>query len=163
MTQTNLPDFPVATVVLVHAAWADASSWNKIIPRLQSGGLQAVAVQIPLSSLSDDAATLRRFLKRVSGPVVLVGHSYGGAVITAAGGGNSDVKALVYIAAMAPDEGDCRRTPASLCASCEHSDACARRGRASLDVGEGFRRCGRSREFRRRCSADGGNAKAYRD
>ena len=90
----------------MHAAWADASSWNKIIPRLQSGGLQAVAVQIPLSSLSDDAATLRRFLKRVSGPVVLVGHSYGGAVITAAGGGNSDVKALVYIAAMAPDEGE---------------------------------------------------------
>jgi pimeloyl-ACP methyl ester carboxylesterase len=98
MTRTTLP---VATVVLVHAAWADASSWIKIIPPLQHGGLQAVAVQIPLSSLSDDAATLRRFLKRVSGPVVLVGHSYGGAVITAAGSGNSKVKALVYSAAMA--------------------------------------------------------------
>ena len=72
MTQTNLP---VATVVLVHAAWADASSWNKIIPPLQRRGLQAVAVQIPLSSLSDDVATLQRFLKRVCGPVVLVGHS----------------------------------------------------------------------------------------
>ena len=61
-------------------------------------------MQIPLTSLSDDVATLRRTLKRVSGPVVLVGHSYGGAVITAAGSGNPDVKALVYIAAMAPDE-----------------------------------------------------------
>src|SRR5262249_21273077 len=64
MTETNLP---IATVVLVHAAWADASSWNKIIPPLQRRGLQAVAVQIPLISLSDDAATLRRFLKKVSG------------------------------------------------------------------------------------------------
>jgi pimeloyl-ACP methyl ester carboxylesterase len=103
MTETNLS---VATVVLVHAAWADASSWNKIIPPLQRRGLQAVAAQIPLSSLSDDAATLRRFLKRVSGPVVLVGHSYGGAVITAAGSGNPNVKALVYIAAIASDEGE---------------------------------------------------------
>jgi pimeloyl-ACP methyl ester carboxylesterase len=102
MTQTN-PSVP--TVVLVHAAWADASSWGKIIPPLQRG-LQAVAVQIPLSSLSDDAATLQRFLKRVSGRVVLVGHSYGAAVITAAGSGNPNVKALVYIAAMAPDEGE---------------------------------------------------------
>jgi pimeloyl-ACP methyl ester carboxylesterase len=103
MTQTNLS---APTVVLVHAAWADASSWSKIIPPLQRRGLQAVAVQIPLSSLSDDAATLQRFLKRLSGPVVLVGHSYGGAVITAAGSGNPKVKALVYIAAMAPDEGE---------------------------------------------------------
>ena len=65
-----------------------------------------MAAQIPLTSLSDDAATLRRFLKRVSGPVVLVGHSYGGAVITAAGSGDPNVKALVYIAAMAPDKGE---------------------------------------------------------
>ena len=101
MTQTNLS---VPTVVLVHAAWADASSWSKIIPPLQRRGLQAVAVQIPLTSLSDDAVTLQRFLKRVSGPVVLVGHSYGGAVITAAGSGNPKVKALVHIAAMASDE-----------------------------------------------------------
>lgn len=82
MTQTNTS---VATVVLVHAAWADASSWNKVIARLQRRGMQVVAVQIPLTSLSDDVATVRRNLKRVSGPVVLVGHSYGGAVITAAG------------------------------------------------------------------------------
>jgi len=103
MAQTSLP---VVTVVLVHAAWADASSWNKVVPPLQRRGMQAVAVQIPLSSLSDDVAALHRFLKRVSGPVVLVGHSYGGAVITAAGSGAPNVKALVYIAAMAPDEGE---------------------------------------------------------
>ena len=103
MTQTNLA---VPSVVLVHAAWADASSWNKVIPALQRKGMQVLAVQIPLTSLSDDAATVRRTLKRVSGPVVLVSHSYGGAVVTAAGSGNLNVKALVYVAAMAPDEGE---------------------------------------------------------
>jgi pimeloyl-ACP methyl ester carboxylesterase len=103
MTQTNLS---VPTVVLVHAAWADASSWNKVIPPLQRNPMPVVAVQIPLTSLSDDVATVRRTLKKVSGPVVLVGHSYGGAVITAAASGNPNVKALVYIAAMAPDEGE---------------------------------------------------------
>jgi pimeloyl-ACP methyl ester carboxylesterase len=82
MTQTNLT---VPSVVLVHAAWADASSWNKVIPSLQRKGMQVLAVQIPLTSLSDDAATVRRTLKRVSGPVVLVGHSYGGAVVTGCG------------------------------------------------------------------------------
>ena len=103
MTQTNLT---VPTVVLVHAAWVDASSWSKVISPLQRQGIQIVAVQIPLTSLSDDAATVRRNLKRVREPVLLVGHSYGGAVITAAGSGNLNVKALVYIAAMAPDEGE---------------------------------------------------------
>ena len=103
MTETSLG---IPTVVLVHAAWADASSWNKVITPLQRHGMPVVAVQIPLTSLSDDVETLRRTLKRVSGPVVLVGHSYGGAVITAAGSGNPQVKALVYIAAMAPDEGE---------------------------------------------------------
>ena len=103
MTRTNLT---VPSVVLAHAAWADASSWNKVIPPLQRRGMQVVAVQIPLTSLSEDVATVRRTLKRVSGPVVLVGHSYGGAVITAAGSGSPKVRALVYIAAMAPDEGE---------------------------------------------------------
>ena len=102
MTETNLN---ALSVVLVHAAWADASSWNKIIPPLQRKGIEVVAAQIPLTSLSDDIVAVRRILKRVNGPVVLVGHSYGGAVITAAGSGNPNVKALVYIAAMAPDEG----------------------------------------------------------
>ena len=95
-----------ATVVLVHAAWADASSWNKVIPSLQSKGLQVVAVQIPLTSLTDDAATLRRVVKKFRGPVILVGHSYGGAVVTAAGTEDPNVKTLVYIAAMAPDQGE---------------------------------------------------------
>ena len=103
MTNTNIE---IPTVVLVHAAWTDASSWNKVIPPLQHQGMQVVAVQIALTSLSDDVAALRRSLKRVSGPIVLVGHSYGGAVITAAGSGNPDVKGLVYVAAMAPDEGE---------------------------------------------------------
>ena len=103
MTQTKVS---VVTVVLVHAAWADASSWNKIIPSFQRRGMPVVAVQIPLTSLSDDVATVRRTLKRVGGPVVLVGHSYGGAVITAAGSRSPNVKALVYIAAMAPAEGE---------------------------------------------------------
>ena len=103
MTETNLI---VPTVVLVHAAWADASSWNKVIPQLQRNGLPVVGVQIPLTSLSDDVAIVRRSLKRVNGPMVLVGHSYGGAVITAAGNSNPNVQALVYIAAMAPDEGE---------------------------------------------------------
>jgi pimeloyl-ACP methyl ester carboxylesterase len=103
MTQTNLG---VPSVVLVHAAWADASSWNKVILPLQRKALPVLAVQIPLTSLSDDVRTVRRTLKRVNGPVVLVGHSYGGAVITAAGAANPNVKALVYIAAMAPDESE---------------------------------------------------------
>ena len=106
MNSATITNFSGAAVVLVHAAWADASSWNKVIPPLQRKGIQVVAAQIPLTSLSDDAATVRRVLKRVSGPKVLVGHSYGGAVITAAGSGSPNVKALAYVAAMAPDEGE---------------------------------------------------------
>lgn len=102
MTEGNLGQ--VTTVVLVHAAWADASSWSKVIALLQGKGIHAVAAQIPLTSLTDDVATLRRVLKRIRGTAVLVGHSYGGAVITAAATGNANVKALVYVAAMAPDE-----------------------------------------------------------
>jgi pimeloyl-ACP methyl ester carboxylesterase len=95
-----------ATVVLVHAAWADGSSWNKVTSQLQSRGLNVVAAQIPLTSLSDDAAGLRRVLRRQERPVILAGHSYGGAVITAAATGDPNVKALVYIAAVVPDEGE---------------------------------------------------------
>jgi len=95
-----------ATVVLVHAAWADASSWNKVIPELQGLGLQVVSAQIPLTSLTDDIAALQRVLVRVRGPVVLAAHSYSGAVITAAAAGEANVKGLVFIAAMAPDEGE---------------------------------------------------------
>lgn len=94
------------TAVLVHAAWADASSWNAVTQPLQDLGLRVKAAQIPLSSLSEDVAALKRLLRQVEGPVVLVGHSYAGAVITAAGADNPQVKALVYIAAIAPDEGE---------------------------------------------------------
>jgi pimeloyl-ACP methyl ester carboxylesterase len=89
------------TVVLVHGAFADGSSWNKVIPLLQAQGLKAVAVQNPLTSLEDDVAFANRVINAQTGPVVLVGHSWGGSVITQAGG-HDKVKALVYVAAFAP-------------------------------------------------------------
>ncbi|WP_394844779.1 alpha/beta hydrolase [Pendulispora brunnea] len=92
------------TVVLVHGAFADGSSWANVIPLLQAKGLHVVAVQNPLTSLSDDVQTTKRAIAGQSGPVVLVGHSWGGTVITEAG--NDDkVKALVYVAAFAPSAG----------------------------------------------------------
>ncbi|HKW65347.1 MAG TPA: alpha/beta hydrolase [Candidatus Acidoferrum sp.] len=94
------------TVILVHAAWADGSSWNKVTEELQRRGFNVVAAQIPLTSFSDDVTVLRKVLLRQDGPVVLAGHSYGGAAITAAAAGNPKVKALVYIAAIVPDEGE---------------------------------------------------------
>ena len=92
------------TVVLVHAALLDGSSWSKVIPILQKAGLKVVAVQNPLTSLADDVAATRRAIADSEGPVILVGHSWGGSVITQAGTDNK-VKALVYIAATAPAEG----------------------------------------------------------
>lgn len=93
------------TIVLVHGAWADGSSWSEVIPLLQARGLNAVAVHNPLSSLEADVAATRRVIEDQPGDVVLVGHSYGGAVITEAG--NSDkVRALVYVAAFAPSVGE---------------------------------------------------------
>ncbi len=97
-------DLSGKTVVLVQGAFADGSSWSKVIPLLEARGLKVVAVQNPLSSLADDAASARRAIDAQAGPVILVGHSWGGAVITEAG--NDDkVKALVYVAAFAPDDG----------------------------------------------------------
>jgi pimeloyl-ACP methyl ester carboxylesterase len=93
-----------ASVVLVHGAWADGSSWNDVIGPLLGKGLNVVAAPLPLTSLSDDAAALDRTLERAEGPVVLVAHAYAGAVIAATT--NARVKALVYIAALAPDEGE---------------------------------------------------------
>ena len=93
-----------ATIVVVHGAWADGSSWNEVILPLERRGLRVVAAPIPLTSLSDDAAALKRTLARTKGPVILVGHAYAGAVIAAAD--DERVKALVYIAALAPDEGE---------------------------------------------------------
>jgi pimeloyl-ACP methyl ester carboxylesterase len=101
------------TIVLVHGAFADASAWNKVIPILQGDGYMVTAVQIPLSSLSDDVAATRRVLHGQTGPVVLVGHSWGGAVITAAAAGNKNVKSLVYVAAFAPESGEVVTAPAA--------------------------------------------------
>src|SRR5258708_40348845 len=75
-------------VILVHGAWADGSSWSKVIPLLLAGGLAVTAVQLPLTSLADDVATLKRAIALVDGPVVLVGHCYGGVVISEAGSGS---------------------------------------------------------------------------
>jgi len=93
-------------VVLVHGAWADGSTWSKVIPLLQDKGFNVTAVQIPLTSLSDDIAVTQRFLAQQKGPTVLVGHSYGGAVITGAANNAPNVTALVYIAAFGLDEGE---------------------------------------------------------
>ncbi|WP_042698836.1 alpha/beta fold hydrolase, partial [Azospirillum sp. B506] len=86
------------TVILVHGAFADGSSWGRVIPRLQAEGFGAVAVQNPLVSLEDDVAHVQRAIDRTKGPVVLAGHSWGGAVITQIGD-QERVKALVYVAA----------------------------------------------------------------
>lgn len=93
-----------ATVVLVHGAWADGSCWHKVILPLKRQGLKVTCAPIPLTSLTDDMAVLQRVLERTTGPVVLIGHAYGGAVI--AGPSNDRVKSLVYVAALAPDEGE---------------------------------------------------------
>jgi pimeloyl-ACP methyl ester carboxylesterase len=93
-----------ASVVLVHGAWADGSSWAKVISPLAADGARVVAAPLPLTSFADDVAALNRTLERVSGPVVLAGHAYAGAVIGATR--DEKVKALVYVAALAPDEGE---------------------------------------------------------
>jgi pimeloyl-ACP methyl ester carboxylesterase len=93
-----------ATVVLVHGAWADGSSWSKVIAPLAAIGVKTVAAPLPLTSFGDDVAALDRTLDRVEGPVVLAGHAYAGGVIGATR--NEKVKALVYVAALAPDEGE---------------------------------------------------------
>jgi pimeloyl-ACP methyl ester carboxylesterase len=92
------------TVVLVHGAWADGSSWAKVIGPLAADGIKMVAAPLPLTSFRDDVAALDRTLERVTGPVVLVGHAYAGAVIAATR--SEKVQALVYVAALAPDEGE---------------------------------------------------------
>src|SRR3984957_2113348 len=89
---------PVTNVVLVHGAFADGSSWSKVIPLLQAKGLHVVAVQNPLTSLADDVATTKRAIALRDGPVILVGHSYGGVVITEAGNAPK-VVGLVYVSA----------------------------------------------------------------
>jgi pimeloyl-ACP methyl ester carboxylesterase len=93
-----------ATVIVAHGAWADGSSWNEVILPLERRGLEVIAAPLPLTSLRDDAAALKRVIGRTVGPLVLAGHAYAGAVIATAD--DARVKALVYIAALAPDEGE---------------------------------------------------------
>jgi pimeloyl-ACP methyl ester carboxylesterase len=93
-----------SAVVLVHGAWADGSCWSSVIPPLRGHGLDVICAPIPLTSLGDDVAVLNRSLERTSGPVVLVGHAYAGAVIAATL--EDRVKSLVYVAALAPDQGE---------------------------------------------------------
>lgn len=94
------------TVVLVHGAFADSSSWNGVTRILQKDGYRVVAAANPLRSVSSDAAYISDIVASIAGPVVLVGHSYGGQVITSAANGRENVKSLVYVAAFAPDEGE---------------------------------------------------------
>jgi len=94
------------SIVLVHGAFADASSWRKVIRLLAKHGFRVTAVQIPLKSLADDVSTTKRVIDAQKDDVLLVGHSYGGSVITEAAAGNSKVKGLVYVAAFAPDAGE---------------------------------------------------------
>ena len=97
---------PRPTIVLEHGAWADASSWNKVIGQLQAAGFTVDAPPNPLRGVTYDTSYLADFLSTIPGPVVLVGHSYGGFVITNAATGNANVKALVYVDAFIPDNGD---------------------------------------------------------
>lgn len=94
------------SVVLVHGAFADGGGWGDVIPLLEKEGYDVIAVQNPLTSYADDVTTTRRVIDAQTESVVLVGHSYGGAVITGAGAGAANVRALVYVAAFAPDAGD---------------------------------------------------------
>ena len=93
-------------IVLVHGAWADGSCWSAVVERLQADGYSVTAPQFPESSLADDIARLREVLNRQTGPTIVVGHSYGGQIMTALGGDAPNVAALVYIAAFALDEGE---------------------------------------------------------
>ena len=105
ITTTTINATNMNNIVIVHGTYVDGSSWNKVIPILQNAGHKVIAVQLPLHSLADDIATTKRAIDLVGEPVILVGHSYGGFVITNAAYNNPNVKGLVYIAAFAPEEG----------------------------------------------------------
>jgi pimeloyl-ACP methyl ester carboxylesterase len=104
-TTTTTTNTTNVNIVLVHGTYVDGSSWSKVIPILQNAGHKVIAVQLPLHSLADDIATVKRAIDLVGGQVILVGHSYGGFVITNAAYNNPKVKGLVYLAAFAPKEG----------------------------------------------------------
>ena len=103
--ETNNAAAPL-TVVLVHGAFADASSWNGVVERLQAEGVQVTAPANPLRGISIDSAYIASLLDQIPGPVIAVGHSYGGAVISNAATNADNVVGLVYVAAFAPDEGE---------------------------------------------------------
>jgi pimeloyl-ACP methyl ester carboxylesterase len=111
-TTTTSANATTATpnIVLVHGLWADGSSWSKVIPILENAGHKVIAVQLALHSLADDVATVKRAIDLVGGPTILVGHSFGGFVITTAGYNNQNVTGLVYVSAFAPDEGESATT-----------------------------------------------------
>src|SRR5208282_533627 len=127
------------SVVLVHGAWADGSSWAKVIGPLAAEGVAVLAAPLPLTSFAEDTAAVERTLERAPGPIVLVGHAYAGAVIAAAR--SEKVKALVYVAALAPDEGE---TVADVFlphqASSAGSEVGAGQSWADLSAGRGIRR-----------------------
>jgi pimeloyl-ACP methyl ester carboxylesterase len=104
MADTNVAN--TRNIILVHGAWADGSSWSKVIPILENSGYRVIAVQLAVHSLADDVATVKRAIELVGGPTILVGHSYGGFVITNAAYNNPNVRGLVYIAAFVPNEGE---------------------------------------------------------
>ncbi|HEV8652388.1 MAG TPA: alpha/beta hydrolase [Actinomycetes bacterium] len=105
MSQATTDDAPL-TVVLVHGAFADASSWSGVIERLQAAGIQVTAPANPLRGIAHDSAYVASFLNQIPGPVLAVGHSYGGAVISNAATDTASVVGLVFVAAFAPDEGE---------------------------------------------------------
>ena len=105
-TAAQSMESPKPTVVLVHGAFAGSSSWNGVIAELEEGGYHVIAAANPLRGVASDGAAVSAIVKSVEGPVVLVGHSYGGPVITEAANGNTNVKALVYVSAFAPETGE---------------------------------------------------------
>jgi pimeloyl-ACP methyl ester carboxylesterase len=104
MEEIFMSVFKDVNIIVVHGAWADGSSWELVIRELHKQSLHVVAAPIPLTSLDDDAAALKRTIARTKGPLILAGHAYAGAVVATAN--DERVKALVYVAALAPDEGE---------------------------------------------------------
>src|SRR5438094_6350773 len=105
-SSSNASNIVKPSVVLIHGAWADGSSWSRVVSLLQTHGYTVYVPPNPLRGLTSDSAYIASFLQTITGPIILVGHSYGGAVISNAATGNPNVKALVYIDAFAPDLGE---------------------------------------------------------